>query len=210
MSHAESDLELISEAVSGNGPALEELLLTYHDRLSARIARRLPATLRGTTSEEDILQQAYTEVFQRIGSFEVRGRWAFFRWLIDIADHRLQDAIRAQRTIKRGGGRAKVDIRVDVESDSVSELIEMLAGPERTPSHVAARQEAVAAVEAGLASLGEDRQRAVRLRYLQGLPVSEVAKAMDKTPRAVRNLCQRALTELHAILGQTSQYFSHR
>ena len=36
-----------------------------------------------------------------------RGERPFYRWLVTIAEHRLQDAIRAHLTAKRGGGRTR-------------------------------------------------------------------------------------------------------
>ena len=98
-----SEIDLISRAVAGERIALEELLLMHYDRLGARIARKLPSSLRRVFNEEDILQQSFTEIFQRIRSFHPSGKWAFYRWIATIADHRLRDAIKAQRTAKRGG-----------------------------------------------------------------------------------------------------------
>ena len=208
MSESEAENALISRAVAGEQAALEELMLTYYDRLSRRIARKLPASLRAAVNEEDILQQTFTEVFQRIRSFQPRGKWAFYRWMITIAEHRLQDAVKAQQAAKRGGGQAWQERRTMGESESMDELIELLVTPEHSPRHSAARHEAVAAVQVGLASLTEDHREAIQLRHIQGLPLDEAAKAMNKTPRAVRHLCERGLAELRVILGRSSQFFS--
>lgn len=203
----EGKQDLIQRAVDGEQSALERLLLGYYDRLSRRIARKLPASLRGSVTEEDILQEAFIDAFQRIGTFEPRGERAFFRWLITIAEHRLLDVIKGQHTVKRGGGRNQQRSPASF-GDSVDELIELLAGPQHSPSQSAARHEAVAAVQVGLAGLAEDYRHAIHLRYFEGLTPVEVADRMNRTPHAVHNLCHRGLKELRAVLGRSSQYLT--
>ncbi|MHC4064236.1 MAG: RNA polymerase sigma factor [Planctomycetota bacterium] len=210
MAGVEAELDLIARAVAGDAFALERLLLAYYDRLCRRVARKLPVRLRGTVAAEDILQQTFVEAFQGIGSFRPQGKWAFYRWLVTIADHRLQDAVKAQRAAKRGGGRADADQAAKPALESTDELIELLAGPHHTPSQSAARHEAVGAVQVALASLKADHRRALELRYFQGLPAAEVAKAMNRTPHAVHNLCHRGLKELRAVLGRSSQFFTRK
>lgn len=203
-------IDLIQRAVSGNRPALEELLLIFYDRLARRIGRRLPRNLRRVFSEEDILQQTYAEVFQRIGSFQPKGRCAFYRWLVTIADHRLQDAARAQQTVKRGGQYAVALAAGQWTEDSIDRLIESVAGSEHTPSQSVARREAVAAVQMGLASLEEEYRKPLELRFVHGMTIPQVATTLGKKPRAIRDLCRRALQELRAVLGRSSQFLSRR
>ena len=54
---------LIAKAVGGDGPVLEELLLSYSPRLSRHISEKLPASLQSTVGVDDILQQTFTESF---------------------------------------------------------------------------------------------------------------------------------------------------
>ncbi len=207
MSTEESEPNLIARAADGDGTAMERLLLAHYDRVHARIARRLPAWLQGRLAPEDVLQQALVDAFQAIPTFEVRDERSFYRWLATIADHRLQDAIKADRAAKRGGGLRNVAAAGGWNS-SVAELVELLGESDATPSRSAARHEAISAVQIGLASLSEPNRLALQLRYIQGLPVADVARAMNRTPRAVHNLCYRGLKELHAVLGRSSQYLT--
>ena len=48
------------------------------------------------------------------------------------------------------------------------------------------------------------------MRYVQGLPVAEIARAMDRTPHAVHNLCYRGLQELHVKLGRSARFLTRR
>jgi len=92
--------DLIAQAISGDQSALERLLLGYYDRLARRIVSKIPSFLRDTVTEEDILQETFIEIFQRIETFEPKGERAFYRWLVTIADHRLLDMIKAQKRIR--------------------------------------------------------------------------------------------------------------
>jgi len=201
----EAQQDLLEQAVSGERAALERLLLAYAGRLKRRIGRKLPIFLRSTVGAEDILQEVFIDAFRRIQFFEGRGRLSFYRWLATIAEHRLQDAVKARHTAKRGGGQAAPAARW---FDSTDDLIKLLAIHANTPSQSAARHESALAVQVGLASLKEDYRRAIELRHIRGRTVAETAKAMNRTPDAVKNLCRRGLQELHVVMGRSSQYFS--
>lgn len=210
MGEADEQLERISRAVAGDPHALEGLLLDSYDRLERRIDRKLPATLRGQVSAEDVLQETFVAVFLDIGSFQPRGRGSFYRWLATIAEHRLQDAIKRHRAAKRGGGRQEIVTPPAGADDSLDQIIDLLAGSRHTPSQSVARHEAAGVVQDGLESLPEDYRQALELRYVQGLPVAEVASTMKRTPRAVHNLCHRGLRTLRARLGRSTQFFWRR
>lgn len=145
MANRDRQVELIEQAGTRDHRALERLLLEHYDRLAARISRKLPAFLRGTVSAEDILQQTFVAVYRGIRAYQPAGERAFYRWLATVADHRLQDCIRAQLAAKRGGGRGAAGAGGWL--DSTDELIDLLAGPEHTPSQSVARREAAAAVQ---------------------------------------------------------------
>lgn len=196
----------LQAAVSGDVVALEELLLSHHDRLVRRIGRRLPLAIRRTVSVEDVLQQTYAEAFRRITSFEVRGEGAFFRWLAEIADHRLADAIRSGGRAKRGGGNPVLSL----DADSVARLLDVVVGDGDTPSRVVGRAEVVKAVQIGLAGLPENLRRPVELRYIEGMSVGEAAAALNLQPRTVRGLCYRGIRELRGIMGRSTQFFARR
>lgn len=202
------DRDLIACAIGGEQTALERLLLAHYDRLLRRIGRRLPASLRGVTAAEDILQETFLAAFEHIGSFAPRGRFSFFRWLATIADRQLLDAVKAHNAQKRGGDRHEVRYVGGVDQESVTELIDLVAGDDLTPSRMFSRNEAAAAIQVGLACVPPDHRQAIQLRYFRGLPVADVAKMMNRTPHAVHNLCHRALKELRVVLGRSSQYLT--
>jgi len=203
----DSEQDLIARAAGGDRLALEQLLLRYHDRLVKYIRRKLPAELQAFVAPEDVLQVTYVEALRHVTSFEPKGRDAFFRWLATIAKRRLLDVVRRERAAKRGGGRVAADPQRK-GSSSVIDLLGLAAVHGHTPSRSAARREAVSALHVALAGLKDDYRQAVQLRYLERLPVADVAAQMHRTPRAVHMLCYRGLRQLRASLGRASDFLT--
>ncbi len=208
MDRAESEADLIARATGGDELALEPLLLRHHRRLLGFIQHKLPESLRGFMAAEDVLQLTYTEVFRHIKTFGPQGSDSFYHWLTTIAEHRLVDVIRAHKAAKRGGGRRPADVPARAESSSVLDLLALVNVDEHTPSRSAARHEAGSAIHVALAGLRDDYRQAICLRYLEGLPVADVAARMDRTPRAVHMLCHRGLQRLRESLGRASDFLS--
>ncbi len=197
----------LARAVAGDELALNQLLLHHHDHLVNELRPLIPESARALISPDDVAQDAYVAVFQRIASFEPRGDSAFFGWLLTIAQNRLTDMLRALRADKRGGGRvvAADDLGGDAE---MSGLLELLARHSRTPSRVAAADEAAESVRQALRRIPPDYQDALRLRYVEGLPVAAIARQLDRTEGAVHMLCNRGLRALREAIGDPSQIIS--
>jgi len=182
----------------------------HYDRLAAEVSRKLPAELRGVIAPDDVLQETFIVAFREIGSFVPRGPGAFQHWLAAIAEHRLLDLIKARRRVKRGGGRVAVDAHAASPEGSLVGLLEQVHVSERTPSRSAASHEALSALRVGLASLKDDYRQALTLRYLEGLPVADIAARMGRTARAIHMLCHRGLEQLRQALGRSSRYFTRK
>ena len=95
--------EQIAKAIQGDRGAMAQLLLTHEAALARYIAHRLPARLRSTVAEEDLVNKTFMQAFRDIRKFQPSPKGSFGAWLKAIADHRLIDAIKAARCRKRGG-----------------------------------------------------------------------------------------------------------
>ncbi|MDX2200916.1 MAG: RNA polymerase sigma factor [Phycisphaerae bacterium] len=202
----ERQLELLAKAQAGDPAAFDRLLLGLHARLRAHIDRRIPAELARTIHADDVLQDAYVSVFQQLSGFSPRGDDALFAWVVRIAENRLLDVIKAAAAQKRGGDRRRIEGNAP-DRDDLAGWLELLAIHERTPSRDAGALEAVELVRSALASLTADQQSALRLRYLDGLPVAEAAQRMQRSEGAVCLLCHRGLQELRQVLGSSGRFF---
>lgn len=189
---------LLAQAIAGDEVALQELMLAHHDRLLAFIERRLPLANRGTLTAEDIAQETYMVVFRQIRQFEPKTDASFMHWISKIAEHRLLDALKAMRAAKRGGGRA--GLQQPLDSSQTVALLELLAVNDRTPSMSVAGVEAVGALREALAQVKPDYQEALRLRYIEGLPIADVAARLGRTEGAVNMLLSRALKAVEELM----------
>jgi RNA polymerase sigma-70 factor (ECF subfamily) len=201
--------QLLAQAVAGDRVALERLLLDHYDRLAQRIGRQLPAEARQAFEVEDILQETFVQVFRDIRGLEPCGEQAFIGWLETIADHRLQDALRRAGRKKRGGDFQRAAEPGPLDSNWLP-LVELLRGDVETPSQCAAQQEAIQAVQVGMSTLPADQREAIRMHCLERLSLEETARAMQRTPGAIRGLVQRGKVTLRACLVRSSLWFSKR
>lgn len=202
--------ELVVAAVSGNRTALERLFLDHYDQLSRHIGPNMSASLRGTLSVEDILQQAFVQAARNIDRFKPTANGSFCAWLKVIAENQLLDAVKALKRKKRGGGRHRVRCPGEGQSSSVDDLIELMSDGRDSPSRVIARRQAVHAIKDAMDGLPSDQCEAIRLHYFDRKTMPEIAVVMDRTPAAIRGLMHRAKRALRDTLGGSSRWLSKK
>lgn len=177
------------------------------DYLHRYINRKIPARLDRILSTEDILQDTWVSAFRSLPQFKATEPDAFERWLTSIANHRLIDAIRTARRVKRGSKQRLTSTRKGASSSFLS-LFGIVASPQPTPSAEFATTEAVRAVRQALEQLPKDRQQAVGLRYIEGRSIADIADAMHKTKSAVHSLLFHGLRQLRERMGNAGRFFS--
>ncbi len=200
-----SDLEspevtlLIQRAQEGDEDAMGELVRHYSQRLLESVRAELGSRLRQRLESMDVMQQVYLDALKSIEQFAQEGHDSFFAWLRRIAVNRIVDFDRrAFQTTKRGGEVRAADLGHD---ESMARLMGDLSGSVTSPSMAADYQDRVKLLETALAGLPEAQSKAIRLRYMEHLSVAETAERMDRSERAVRSLCVRALIKLRGVLG---------
>ncbi len=184
-----AEAALLTKAIGGDIPALESLLVARHEQLLRYIERSLPANLQSKVSAEDLLQLTYLQVFKSIQSFDPRGPGAFFAWLKTIASRKLIDATRSHKH-ERNVGQAPA-----VGSGSMScyhNLLNKVAQSGAGAGTIAMTDELRGAFHIALTNLPKQYRVVVQLRYLEDLPLEEVAERLNITTGAARGLCHRA------------------
>lgn len=190
---------LIARARQRDEAALTELLQAHAQRLLDSIRAELGDRLRQRLESQDVVQQVYVDVLNSIDQFVDRGHDSFFAWLRRIALNRICDVDRqAFQTLKRAGEVRAGDLGHD---DSLNPLFDALAGSLTSPSRAADRGNRGRLLRRALDQLSPDQREVIDLRYLRQLSVAETAAKMDRTERAVRSLCVRALIRLRELLG---------
>ena len=211
MSH--DDANLIASAIEGDHVALQKLLISRAVVLRKFADRKLPAVMRDRVDTEDIVQQVYVEAFRSIHRFRLDEADSFQAWLLKVAEHVINDVIKHHQRVKRGGKFHRVRPTKTTESQSVADLVDLLSAEGHSPSQSAMGHEAVAALTEAINALPDDNRRAVQLRLLEGKSLEETASLMNRSPRAVQGLVDRAKKKMRAVLGRLSKYrwqnFSH-
>jgi RNA polymerase sigma-70 factor (ECF subfamily) len=83
---------------------------------------------------------------------------------------------------------------------SLIDLVELLSADGRSPSSYLQRDEAVMAVQTVIRQLPDDYRRAIELRFMEGKGLDEVAAIMNRSPRAVQGLVDRAKKAMRLTL----------
>ena len=194
-----------NEARQGNSLALSKLLAVHHPRLRARVDSRMDLALKAKLEPEDILQQVYLEVFRQIDRFESRGPDSFLNWVLTILENKLIDARRALHCQARDVEREQ-HAQAGGGSQSYWNLLDQVYADSATPSRAVRREEVVGALLVCVSSLSSSHQEVIRLRFLEGRPLDEVAARLRKSRGAVVASTRRALGALRAALDSLGDF----
>ena len=204
MSH--ESYALITQAVAGDQAALQKLLVSQRSAVLRYAECRLPLALRDHVDPDDVVQQTFVEAFRSISRFRLSEYQSFQAWLFGTADNVIRDVSKWHKRQKRGGGMKRLRYTSPTESQSVAELVELLSAGSHTPSRSAVGHEATAELTRVIGELPEDYRQAVQLRLLAGKSLAETAREMNRSPRAVQGLIDRAKKKMRAALGRLSKY----
>ncbi len=196
MSESKETRILVDNARSGDEDAVERLILLYHPRLKARLHRQMDHVMRSKIEPDDILQQVYMEAFRALHQFTYQGPDSFLRWLYAILDRKLIDEHRALRAERRDVRREVKPSGRSVNQTTYVDLMARITSGGATPSRVVRRDEAVGVIEACLSRLPEHYREVIQMRFIEGLPVAEVAKQLDRSIGSIHMICHRALRQL--------------
>lgn len=171
---------LLRRLREGDRQAAAEL----HDRYAAKLYGFIRARVAGDReAAADIYQETFVSVVKGVRSVErIENLWA---WLIGVARHKLADFYRRQ-----------------VREEAARRALVVLESAE--PATDFRRVESREQLMSALRRLNPVYQRVLCLRYLDGEPVSEIARELDRTPKAVESLIDRARLALRAALAGES------
>jgi RNA polymerase sigma-70 factor (ECF subfamily) len=201
--------DLITAAVAGDKVALQSLLLTHYSDIEATIRQNLGADLAAKLEVQDLMQEVLVAAYQEIGHFSPSDAGSFRAWLKRIAANRVVDAARRFGRAKRGGQAAHVLIHRSA-AESLDGIWEWVFSESNPPDRPARRREAHEALQVCLARLEDCQREAVVAHYFEAQDVQQVAKRMNRSPGAVRELLRRARANLAKDLDTASKWLSSR
>jgi RNA polymerase sigma-70 factor (ECF subfamily) len=173
---------LLDRAQLGDRAALEQLC----QREWRAVYVIAYGALGNVAEAQDLTQETFLRALKSLHLFRNTGK-PFSAWLATIARNLIRDGWR-----RRQHGSIDLEAAFDVASSET--------GPE---DHAVASDEQQR-LRAALASLPGDYQTVIRLRIFDGLPASDAARVMGRTPDAVRQLQHRALIALRGVLAEGS------
>lgn len=175
-----SEWDLIEKAKNGDKAALTELVSNCWQPLHRFIVHKM-----GSADEaQDVVQETFYRAFRSLSNYKKTDS-RFTTYLGRIATNLITDMWR-----KKG--------RSPVNSDFVDSQGQLSDG--KNPADLLVDQETKATLAATLAELPSEQRQVIEYRILAGLPVKEVAIALDKSEAAIKMLQQRALKNLREKL----------
>lgn len=180
MTSQRTDQELLSDHVSGDPHAFEELFNRHRDRLWAVALR----TTGNPDEAADALQEAMISVLRSAASF--RGDAAVTTWMHRIVVNACLDRIR----------RARVRSAVPLPGSDADR-------PDTLPDRrdAIAEKELQMVVEQALMELPEEQRVPIVLVDVEGYPVEEVAVLLGIPSGTVKSRCSRGRAKLAARLA---------
>lgn len=198
---------LLERVLSGDEHAVRELFTQHHERLRRMVRLRLSRRLQGRVDEDDILQEAYIDIFKRLPEYAADPRTPVFLWfrhilLLKVLEvHRrflgtqMRDAER-EVTLYRGSY---------AEVDSVS-LACFLLGTFTSPSHAATREELRQIVQDALDQMDEIDREILAMKHFEQLSTSEIAHVLGMSKSGAGSRYLRAIKRLRESLSKYPEF----
>ncbi|MEM6363633.1 MAG: sigma-70 family RNA polymerase sigma factor [Planctomycetota bacterium] len=203
----DSTTSLLVSSRQGDQVALGDLLLRYRGYLLMLAHRYLSDQLRRRIDAADIVQVTFLEAQRDLKAFRGSTPAEFAGWLRGMLKNNVASAISHHVMTQKRSTRKEVHAAGDSGGDGVkanAHWIEQMPGGKTSPSGVAVRAEAVEAMMNALHELPETQAEAIRLRYMEGLPLAEIVERMGKSDTAVAGLLKRGLKKLRTLLDTGS------
>ena len=177
---AQSSIELVRRARTGDTSAENELCVRYLPRLQRWAHGRLPAWARGALDTHDLVQDTFIQVLKRIGDFEPRHEGAFHGYLRQALINRVRD-----------------EIRRATRHAPPEPLNPGKAGSDPSPLEEAIGSETLERYESALQRLRPTDREAIMLRIELNYPYADIATALGKPSIAAAQMAvSRALVRL--------------
>lgn len=198
-----STTELVVASKAGDNEALGRLLEQYRGFLLMLAHRYLSERLRRRIDPADIVQVTFLEAKRDLDSFRGQSPAEFAGWLRGMLKNNVATAVARHVTTQKRSLKREIDAGAPLPGmDSAGAgWIQQLPGSTTSPSGVAIRAEAVVVLLQALHQLPETQAEAIRLRYMEGLPLSEIVERTGKSETAVAGLLKRGLQKLRTLMN---------
>lgn len=175
----QTDEQLVNASLAGSERAFNELVVRYRERLFRFLLTRAATR----EDAEDALQDTLISAYRYLHSFNAR--WRFSTWIYRIA---LRNLARQQPKLQASA----MDVD-NLAAQAADPLQQCQAASEQHNIWLTARQ-----------LLADDAYSAMWLRYVEDLPIREVARALDKSLSWAKITLLRGRRRLQAELSEST------
>ncbi|OGZ02291.1 MAG: hypothetical protein A2430_02470 [Candidatus Liptonbacteria bacterium RIFOXYC1_FULL_36_8] len=177
----ENEEKLIKLAKSGKAESFGFLYDSYHEK----IYRFIYLKVSHKEEAEDITHQVFLSAWQNIKNYSSKG-FPFSSWLYQIAKNKVIDHYRS----------AKPKISIELVSEKNLET-NLIADPTSSTNF-----DEMESVKKAIEKLTPEQQDVLIMRFIEDLPIKEVALTLNKTPGAVKLIQFRAVNKLKQLLNK--------
>lgn len=185
--------ELVERLRAGDEAALETLM----ERYAPRVYQLAHGITRNEADAEEVVQDVFLTLFQKIDSFE--GRAALGTWIYRVATN--------AALIKRRGKRFKVEVALEeriptflADGHLAGDRASLLADWSTTPEQELLSAEARAVLGRAIEALPDHYRAVLVLRDVEGLSNEEVAEVVGESVASVKSRLHRARMALREEL----------
>lgn len=158
-----------------------------YDRFGRLAYSVVLAIVRDSSTAEDLVQETFLRVWNRIQAFEP-GRGALGPWLLAIARNRAIDHVRSSAS-RIGRNSFELDVR-----EHPSLFVDMQREVENTDH--------ARVIRSAIAKLNPNQQKVIELAYYEGLSQTEMAERMGQPLGTIKTWVRAALGVLREELGR--------
>lgn len=195
--------QIICLAQEGNSEAMTYLLEKYKETVRA-LARPL-FLMDG--DQDDLLQEGMIGLFKAIRTFDKTRKASFETFARLCISGQLYSAIKISNRQKNIPLNSYISLDAPVNqgegagADRSFEKNQALAAWQKNPEEIVISQENAKNIRKRLFSRLSKMEKMVLQYFLQGLTYQEIAKKMEKSPKAIDNALQRIKTKLAKLDG---------
>lgn len=179
----------MTRLAGGDDLALNRLM----DRHAASVLRFLNQMVRNPDDAQELAQETFARVYRARTKFRHDAR--FTPWLFTIAANLARNHLRWKSRHPA--------LSLELESGAPGQTIgDTLPALGNNPQQAAASAEKISAVQQAIATLPTRMREAILLCTWEDLPVTDAARALSTTPKAIESLLYRARHLLRERLQQ--------
>lgn len=187
--------------VAHGAEVLELAFQCYYPRLEALVRFRMSGALSSRLDPEDVLQESFLVINQRLEEFRERPAVSAFVWMRQLTLQKLVDLQRHHFGQKRDP--QKEQHRRDYSA--ALSITRYLESQHTSPTGVARRNEELEKLREALLTMSETDQEIVAMRHFEQMSNRETAESLGISEKAASNRYVRALAQLKKIMNLPGQ-----